>query len=244
MYQELEKKYKVYSKQKKKKKKLEDNVLSDFAHCCDKLALHCFVTDQFEQAENYYLEAINLQEEITVKEKDTIDCLIDYYINLSYFYEDRKKYNQSVEAFLKATELMKQQKGYALYLAYDRISYLYRLNRKSEKEEEYYLKTAKELEKLIQEEPDTYRLSLSTIYLRIATFHRRKKEYNKSIVYYLKNVKIMEQEYAKSPDMRVFDLIKAYKRLAKNYEYLKEDEKKEEYLQKARLLANKKTVKK
>ena len=183
---------KLYSQSIKMAKEIEYNQ-EEYANILYKYAGFLGTYAQYEKALEYYLKALEIDENVLGKEHpDTANS----YNNIGAVYDNKGEYEKGLEYYLKALEIREKALGKEhpdTATSYINIGFVYSNKGEYEKALEHYLKALEILKNTLGEEhPHT-----ATSYNNIGAVYDIKGEYEKALEYYLKALEIDENVLGK-----------------------------------------------
>ena len=157
--------------------------------------------NQFEEAEKYYLAAIEIYERLVEKNADAYEpALAASYNNVGTFYYGQNKPEKAEKYYLAAIEICerlveKNADAYELYLAtsYNNAGVFYYEQGRLEKSEKYILAAMEIRERLAKKNADAYEPDLAMSYNNAGIFYKKQGQSEKVEKYYLAAIEIYER---------------------------------------------------
>jgi len=214
----------------------------DKSHLLDILgAITSFILGMQNEAEKYYLKAIEIQEELVKynAERYNSDLAISYN-NIGSFYNDQGKVEKAEKYYLKAIKIWEELVKYnaeryspALASSYNNVGIFYYNQGEAKRAEAYYLKSIEIREELVKYNADKYNSNLASSYNNAGVFYHNLGEAKKAETYYLKSMKIREELVKKDAEGYSFYLVIIYNNIGSLYDEQGEAKKAEKYYLKA-----------
>ena len=164
--------------------------------------------NQFEKAEKYYLDAIEIQERLVEKNADAYEpALARSYNNAGLFYAKQNQSKKAEKYYLAAIEIgerfvKKNADAYEPDLAtsYNSAGVFYHKQGQPEKAEKYYLDAMEIRERLVKKNVDAYEPDLATSYNNAGLYYNDQRQPEKAEKYYLTAIEIDERLVKKNAD--------------------------------------------
>ena len=193
--------------------------------------------NQFEEAEEYYLAAIEIYERLVKRNAEAYEPdLATVYNNAGLFYAKQNQSEKAEKYYLAAIEIRerlveKNADAYEPDLAtsYNNVGVFYDKQNLSEKAEKYYFATMKIYERLVKENADAYEPDLATSYNNAGNFYKKQGQPKKAEKYYLDAIEIRERLVEKNADVYEPDLAMSYNNAGNFYKKQGQPEKAENY---------------
>ena len=193
--------------------------------------------NQFEEAEEYYLAAIEIYERLVKRNAEAYEPdLATVYNNAGLFYAKQNQSEKAEKYYLAAIEIRerlveKNADAYEPDLAtsYNNVGVFYDKQNLSEKAEKYYFATMKIYERLVKENADAYEPDLATSYNNAGNFYKKQGQLKKAEKYYLDAIEIRERLVEKNADVYEPDLAMSYNNAGNFYKKQGQPEKAENY---------------
>ena len=187
-----------------------------------------------EEAEEYYLDAIEIMKRLVKKNADAYEpALAMSYNNVGAFYSDHGQHEKAEKYFLAAIEIRerlvkKNADAYEPDLAtsYNNAGVFYKEQGQSGKAEKYYLAAIEIQKRLVEKNAEAYEPDLATSYNNAGVLYSDHGQSEKAEKYYLAAIEIRERLVEKKADTYEPDLATSYL----SYYILKKDK---TYLDKA-----------
>ena len=154
-----------------------------------------------EEAEEYYLAAIEIQKRLVEKNADAYEpALAASYNNVGIFYDNQGKRDKAEKYYLAAMEIYerlaeKNAAAYEPYLAgsYNNAGIFYKKQGQPDKAEKYYLAAMEIRERLVKRNADAYEPDLATSYNNAGNLYSNHGQPEKAEKYYLAAIEIYER---------------------------------------------------
>ena len=193
--------------------------------------------NQFEEAEEYYLAAIEIYERLVKRNAEAYEPdLATVYNNAGLFYAKQNQSEKAEKYYLAAIEIRerlveKNADAYEPDLAtsYNNVGVFYDKQNLSDKAEKYYFATMKIYERLVKENADAYEPDLATSYNNAGNFYKKQGQPKKAEKYYLDAIEIRERLVEKNADVYEPDLAMSYNNAGNFYKKQGQPEKAEKY---------------
>ena len=193
--------------------------------------------NQFEEAEEYYLAAIEIYERLVKRNAEAYEPdLATVYNNAGLFYAKQNQSEKAEKYYLAAIEIRerlveKNADAYEPDLAtsYNNVGVFYDKQNLSEKAEKYYFATMKIYERLVKENADAYEPDLATSYNNAGNFYKKQGQPKKAEKYYLDAIEIRERLVEKNADVYEPDLAMSYNNAGNFYKKQGQPERAENY---------------
>ena len=193
--------------------------------------------NQFEEAEEYYLAAIEIYERLVKRNAEAYEPdLATVYNNAGLFYAKQNQSEKAEKYYLAAIEIRerlveKNADAYEPDLAtsYNNVGVFYDKQNLSEKAEKYYFATMKIYERLVKENADAYEPDLAMSYNNAGLFYSDQGQPKKAEKYYLDAIEIRERLVEKNADVYEPDLAMSYNNAGNFYKKQGQPEKAEKY---------------
>ena len=190
-----------------------------------------------EEAEEYYLAAIEIYERLVKRNAEAYEPdLATVYNNAGLFYAKQNQSEKAEKYYLAAIEIRerlveKNADAYEPDLAtsYNNVGVFYDKQNLSEKAEKYYFATMKIYERLVKENADAYEPDLATSYNNAGNFYKKQGQPKKAEKYYLDAIEIRERLVEKNADVYEPDLAMSYNNAGNFYKKQGQPEKAENY---------------
>ena len=190
--------------------------------------------NRFEEAEEYYLAAIEIMKRLVEKNADAYEpALAASYNNAGNFYSGQGQSDKAEKYYLAAIEIRERlvkrnAEAYEpnLAMSYNNAGVFYKKQGQSEKAEKYYLAAIEIRERLVKKNAEVYEPDLAGSYGAAGVFYHEQGQPEKAEKYYLDAIEIYERLVEKNADVYEPELATLYY----NYHLLKEDK---TYLDKA-----------
>ena len=193
--------------------------------------------NQFEEAEKYYLTAIEIYERLAKKNADAYESdLAVSYNNVGNFYykqnqpdKAEKYYSAAIEIFERLVE--ENADVYEPYLAtsYNNSGVFYKDHGQSDKAEKYYLAAMEIRERLVKKNADAYEPDLAGSYNNAGLFYSNQGQPEKAEKYYLDAIEIRKRLVEKNADAYEPYLAMSYNNAGIFYDDQGQPEKAEKY---------------
>ena len=194
--------------------------------------------NQFEEAEKYYLTAIEIYERLAKKNADAYESdLAVSYNNVGNFYykqnqpdKAEKYYSAAIEIFERLVE--ENADVYEPYLAtsYNNSGVFYKDHGQSDKAEKYYLAAMEIRERLVKKNADAYEPDLAGSYNNAGNFYKDQGQPEKAEKYYLAAMEIRERLVEKNADAYEPDFAGSYNDAGNLYSNHGQPDKAEKYI--------------
>ena len=193
--------------------------------------------NQFEEAEKYYLAAIEIRERLVKKNADAYEPdLAMSYNNVGNFYYKQNQLDKAEKYYSAAIEiyerLVKENADvYEPYLAtvYNNAGEFYANQDHLEKSEKYYLDAIEIRERLVKKNADAYEPDLAGSYNNAGLFYSNQGQPEKAEKYYLAAIEIRERLVKKNADAYEPDLARSYNNAGIFYKKQGQPDKAEKY---------------
>ena len=190
-----------------------------------------------EEAEEYYLAAIEIYERLVKRNAEAYEPdLATVYNNAGLFYAKQNQSDKAEKYYLAAIEIRERlvkrnAEAYEPDLAtsYNNVGVFYDKQNLSEKAEKYYFATMKIYERLVKENADAYEPDLATSYNNAGNFYKKQGQPKKAEKYYLDAIEIRERLVEKNADVYEPDLAMSYNNAGNFYKKQGQPEKAENY---------------
>ena len=190
-----------------------------------------------EEAEKYYLAAIEIIEHLVEKNADVYEpYLATSYNNVGAFYSDHGQHEKAEKYYLAAIEIEKRlvEKNADAYepdlaTSYNNAGVFYKKQGQSEKAEKYYLAAIEIRERLVEKNADAYEPDLATSYNNAGVFYKKQGQPEKAEKYYLVAMEIRERLVKKNADAYEPDLADSYNNAGALYSDQGQSDKAEKY---------------
>ena len=193
--------------------------------------------NQFEKAEKYYLDAIEIQERLVEKNADAYEpALARSYNNAGLFYAKQNQSKKAEKYYLAAIEIgerfvKKNADAYEPDLAtsYNSAGVFYHKQGQPEKAEKYYLDAMEIRERLVKKNVDAYEPDLATSYNNAGLYYNDQRQPEKAEKYYLTAIEIDERLVKKNADAYEPGLAMSYNNAGIFYKKQGQSQKAEKY---------------
>ena len=190
-----------------------------------------------EEAEEYYLAAIEIMKRLVKKNADAYEpALAMSYNNVGAFYSDHGQHEKAEKYFLAAIEIYerlveKNVDAYepALAMSYNNAGAFYYKQNQSEKAEEYYLAAIGIRERLVKKNADAYAPDLAMSYNSAGIFYSGHNQPEKAEKYLLDAIGIQERLVKENADAYEPDLAMSYNSAGAFYSDQGQPDKAEKY---------------
>lgn len=177
-------------------KKNQEYIFTAFITSCCNVAIIYYKHNQETKAEQYFMEAIKLGENLSIVSENVILALAECYNNAALFFRNFD-FNKAEQYYFKSLNLMEQltrnnsQKFLSALAECYTCSSFFVLNKEEEKEALFKAKDIREY--LSKENPLKYQSELANTYSNIAFYYDNNYEPEKAEKYYLLSIKINEK---------------------------------------------------
>ena len=190
-----------------------------------------------EEAEEYYLAAIEIMKRLVKKNADAYEpALAMSYNNVGAFYSDHGQHEKAEKYFLAAIEIRerlvkKNADAYEPDLAtsYNNAGVFYKKQGQSEKAEKYYIAAIEIQERLAKKNAAAYEPDLAASYNNTGIFYAVHGQSQKAEKYYLAAIEIRERLVEKNADAYEPALADSYNNAGVFYKKQGQSEKAEKY---------------
>ena len=190
-----------------------------------------------EEAEEYYLAAIEIMKRLVKKNADAYEPdLAASYNSAGIFYKKQGQFEKAEKYYLAAIEIMKrlvEKNGYAyepaLAASYNNAGVFYSGQGQSDKAEKYYLAAMEIKERLVEKNIDTYGPDLARSYSAAGVFYDNQGKPKKAEKYYLDAIEIRERLVEKNAAAYEPDLADSYNSAGVFYSDQNQPDKAEKY---------------
>ena len=171
-----------------------------------------------EEAEEYYLAAIEIMKRLVKKNADAYEPdLAASYNSAGIFYKKQGQFEKAEKYYLAAIEIMKrlvEKNGYAYepYLAgsYNNAGIFYSDHGQSDKAEKYFLDAIEIQKRLVKKNAEAYEPYLARSYNNAGAFYYKQNQPDKAEKYYLAAIEIRERLVEKNADAYEPELATSY----------------------------------
>ena len=161
-----------------------------------------------EEAEEYYLAAIEIMKRLVKKNADVYEPdLADSYNNVGVFYDDQNQPEKAEMYYLAAMEIQKRlvkrnADAYepGLAMSYNNVGAFYDDQNQPNKAEKYYLSAMEIRERLVEKNADAYEPDLAMSYNNAGAFYSDQGQPDKAEKYLLNAIEIYERLVEKNAD--------------------------------------------
>ena len=193
--------------------------------------------NRFEEAEEYYLAAIEIMKRLVEKNADAYESgLAMSCYNTGLFYHKHGQSEKAEKYYLAAIEIRKRlveknADAYepALAASYNNAGALYHKQNQPEKAEKYILAAIEIEERLVEKNADAYEPDLAGSYYNAGIFYSDHGQPEKAEKYYLAAIEIRERLAKKNADAYEPDLAGSYNNAGVFYKKQGQSEKAEKY---------------
>ena len=190
-----------------------------------------------EEAEEYYLVAIEIRERLVEKNADAYEpYLADSYNNAGNFYKDQGQPEKAEKYYLTAMEIRerlveKNADAYEPDLAtsYNNAGVFYKDQGQSDKAEKYFLAAIEIQKRLVEKNADAYEPDLATSYNNAGIFYKKQGQSEKAERYNLAAIEIQKRLVEKNADAYEPDLAMSYNNAGIFYDDQGQPDKAEKY---------------
>ena len=190
-----------------------------------------------EEAEEYYLAAIEIYERLAEKNADAYEPdLATSYNNAGTFYYGQNKPEKAEKYYLAAMEIYerlvkKNAEAYEPDLAtsYNNVGVFYDDQNQPDKAEKYYLDAIEIMKRLVKKNADAYEPALADSYDNAGLFYSDQGQPDKAEKYHLAAIEIRERLVKKNADAYEPDLADSYNNAGLFYKDQGQPEKAEKY---------------
>ena len=190
-----------------------------------------------EEAEEYYLDAIEIMKRLVKKNADAYEpALAMSYNNVGAFYSDHGQHEKAEKYFLAAIEIRerlvkKNADAYEPDLAtsYNNAGVFYKEQGQSGKAEKYYLAAIEIQKRLVEKNAEAYEPDLATSYNNAGVLYSDHGQSEKAEKYYLSAIEIRERLVKKNADAYEPDLAASYNNAGALYSDQGQSDKAEKY---------------
>ena len=178
-----------------------------------------------EEAEEYYLAAIEIMKRLVEKNADTYESdLARSYNNVGAFYDDQNQPDKVEKYYLAAIEIYERlvKENAAAYEpelagSYNNAGVFYDDQDQPEKAEKYYLAAIEIQKRLVKKNADAYEPALAASYNNAGNFYSDQGQSDKAEKYYLAAIEIRERLVEKNADAYEPDLAGSYNNVGNFY---------------------------
>ena len=190
-----------------------------------------------EEAEKYYLAAIEIRERLAKKNADAYEPdLAKSYNNAGVFYKDQGQSDKAEKYYLAAIEIQKRlvKKNVdayepALAMSYNNAGIFYDNQGKRDKAEKYHLAAIEIRERLVKKNTDAYEPDLAMSYNNAGVFYKKQGQPEKAEKYYLAAIEIRERLVKRNAEAYEPDLAMSYNNAGVFYKNQEQPDKAEKY---------------
>ena len=190
-----------------------------------------------EEAEEYYLAAIEIYERLAEKNADAYEpYLAGSYNNAGEFYRKQNQRDKAEKYYLAAIEIRerlveKNADAYepALATSYNNAGVFYDDQNQSDKAEKYFLAAIGIRERLVEKNADAYEPDLAVSYNNAGAFYKNQGQSDKAEKYYLAAIEIRERLVEKNADAYEPYLATSYNNVGAFYDDQNQPDKAEKY---------------
>ena len=190
-----------------------------------------------EEAEKYYLAAIEIIEHLVEKNADVYEpYLATSYNNAGLFYAKQNQPDKAEKYYLAAIEIKerlakKNAEAFepALATSYNNAGNFYKKQGQPKKAEKYYLDAIEIRERLVEKNADAYEPDLAMSYNNAGNFYKKQGQPEKAEKYYLVAMEIRERLVKKNADAYEPDLADSYNNAGALYSDQGQSDKAEKY---------------
>ena len=193
--------------------------------------------NRFEEAEKYYLAAIEIMKRLVEKNADAYEpALAASYNNAGNFYSDQGQSDKAEKYYLAAIEIRERlvEKNAAAYepdlaTSYNNAGNLYSNHGQPEKAEKYYLTAIEIRERLVKRNAEAYEPDLAVSYNNVGVFYDDQNQSEKAEKYYLAAIEIRERLVKRNAEAYEPNLAMSYNNAGVFYKKQGQSEKAEKY---------------
>ena len=190
----------------------------DLSRLYNLLGMLYHLQNRSEEAEEYYLDAIEIMKRLVKKNADAYEPdLAVSYNNAGVFYKNQGQPDKAEKYYLDAIEIYerlvkKNADAYepALAMSYNNAGIFYSDHGQSDKAEKYYLDAIEIYERLAKKNADAYEPDLATSYNNAGNFYKKQGQPDKAEKYYLTAIEIRERLVKRNADAYEPDLATSY----------------------------------